>query len=202
MKNYRISEILYIVIALISIKEAYVLWEIRPNKAYLFLGFAVFFFQGCTGIPQGIKPIEKLDFERYQGKWYEIARTPNRFETGLEKISAIYTLNPDGTVTVVNRGFNPERNQWKEAIGLAKPVKSSAPGHLKVSFWGPFYSSYIVFELGPDYDYAFVCGYTKEYLWLLARKPKVSEAVWAHFLETAKALGFDTHQLISRQNKA
>ncbi|MDC0643489.1 hypothetical protein OAP39_02720 [Flavobacteriaceae bacterium] len=41
MKNYRISEILYIVIALISIKEAYVLWEIRPNKAYLFLGFAV-----------------------------------------------------------------------------------------------------------------------------------------------------------------
>ena len=41
MKNYRISEILYIVIALISIKEDYVLWEIRPNKAYLFLGFAV-----------------------------------------------------------------------------------------------------------------------------------------------------------------
>ena len=41
MKNYRISEILYIVIALISIKEAYELWEIRPNKAYLFLGFAV-----------------------------------------------------------------------------------------------------------------------------------------------------------------
>lgn len=40
MKAYRISEILYIIIAVISVKEAYSLWEIRPEKAYLFLGFA------------------------------------------------------------------------------------------------------------------------------------------------------------------
>ena len=41
MKAHRISEILHIVIAVISVKEAYALWAIRPNKAYLFLGFAV-----------------------------------------------------------------------------------------------------------------------------------------------------------------
>ena len=69
-------------------------------------------------------------------------------------------------------------------------------GYLKVSFFGPFFGSYIVFELGPHYEHAFVAGNTTEYLWLLSRSPNVSDDLKAHFIAQSAALGFDTDALI------
>ena len=81
--------------------------------------------------------------------------------------------------------------------GKAYFVDSSDVGHLKVSFFGPFYGSYIIFELDSlDYQYAFVSGMNTDYLWLLARTPKVSDELIEHFVKSASALGFDTEQLI------
>ena len=68
--------------------------------------------------------------------------------------------------------------------------------HLKVSFFGPFYGSYVVFELGEDYDYAFVSGFNRSYLWFLARTPQISEALRAQFLQRITELGFDPAELI------
>ena len=70
-------------------------------------------------------------------------------------------------------------------------------GHLKVSFFGPFYSSYVIFGLDEEnYQYAFVSGYNNDYVWLLARKPAVSDNVKKEFLDAAKERGFDTDALI------
>ena len=75
--------------------------------------------------------------------------------------------------------------------------KFTASGYLKVSFFGPFYGSYIVFELEKkDYQYAFVSGPDTSYLWLLARTPKVDEKVIAQFVKRSQELGFDTSKLI------
>ena len=63
MKAYRISEILYIVIAVISIKEAYALWSVRPEKAYLFLGFAVWLFLCISS------EVITAKFNRRKPKW-------------------------------------------------------------------------------------------------------------------------------------
>ena len=68
--------------------------------------------------------------------------------------------------------------------------------HLKVSFFGPFYGSYIVFELGEDYDYAFVSGFNRDYLWLLAREPHITSELRSHFIETMTALEFDPAELV------
>ena len=65
-----------------------------------------------------------------------------------------------------------------------------------ISFFGPFYGSYVVFELGEDYDYAFVSGFNRSYLWFLARTPQVSEALRAQFLQRITELGFDPAELI------
>jgi apolipoprotein D and lipocalin family protein len=68
--------------------------------------------------------------------------------------------------------------------------------HLKVSFFGPFYGSYIVFELGEDYDYSFVTSSNKSYLWLLARTPEVSEDLKDRFISTATSLNYKLENLI------
>lgn len=157
----------------------------------------VFLLPGCTGLPEGVTPVNNFELSRFSGTWYEIARLDHSFEEGLSKVSANYSMAEDATVKVVNKGFNADKNQWSEAQGKAKFVGSEDIGHLKVSFFGPFYSSYIVFKLDhKNYQYAYVAGYNHNYLWLLARTKTVSDTRKQDFINTAKAKGFDVQKLI------
>lgn len=151
---------------------------------------------GCTGIPDGVSPVTSFDAERYLGKWYEIARLDHSFERGLEQVTAEYHWQNNGRISVVNRGYRPTDDSWDEATGKAKFVASTDIGHLKVSFFGPFYSSYVVFELDENYQYAFVSGYSRKYLWLLSRTPTITDAVKRRFLDKVHALEFNTDDLI------
>ena len=152
---------------------------------------------GCTGLPEGVEPVSGFELNRYLGKWYEIARLDHSFERGLSHITAEYSLRDDGGVRVINRGFSASNNEWKQAEGKAYFVRGESEGYLKVSFFGPFYGSYIIFELDREqYRYAFVSGPDKSYLWLLARTPQVPDELIERFVAKAKTLGFDTSSLI------
>jgi apolipoprotein D and lipocalin family protein len=161
--------------------------------------FAVFttLLTGCVSAPQGVTPVEPFDLERYLGRWYEIARLDHSFERGLSEVRAEYTQNEDGSVRVINRGFNKDENAWKEAEGKARFVHSSTQGFLKVSFFGPFYASYVIFALDREqYNYAMISGPDTSYLWILARQPTLDEQVLAELIEKAQQAGFDTSALI------
>lgn len=152
---------------------------------------------GCLGMPPTIKPVSEFDLNRYLGKWYEIARLDHSFERGLSRVTAEYSLRPDGGVSVINRGFSAATQTWKQAEGKAFFVNDEREGYLKVSFFGPFYGSYVVFELEQvNYDYAFVSGPDNDYLWLLSRTPRVSDTVIQRFEEISKYHGFAVEKLI------
>lgn len=150
----------------------------------------------CLGRPDGVSPVEQLDTQRYLGTWYEVARLDHSFERGLSNVTADYSMREDGGLRVINRGYSAEEGDWQQAEGRAYTIEEDQPGHLKVSFFGPFFGSYVVFELDPDYQYAFVSGNTTNYLWLLARTPSVSDALKTHFLQRAEMLGFEVEDLI------
>jgi apolipoprotein D and lipocalin family protein len=151
---------------------------------------------GCTGKPDGVEPVRDFELDRYLGKWYEIARLDHTFERGLDNITAEYSLDGDA-VKVVNRGYSVEDGEWKTAEGKAAFVDRSDVAHLKVSFFGPFYGSYIVFGLDKvNYQYAFVSGPNTSYLWLLSRSPEAAPGVLEKFKRMAGERGFDTSQLI------
>lgn len=155
------------------------------------------FLIGCTAVPDGIEPVTDFDKERYLGTWYEIARLDHSFERGLSQVTAEYRLNDDGSIRVINRGYDAASGEWKEARGRAVFVGDSNVGHLKVSFFRPFYASYVVFELDQDdYAYAYVTGYNRNYLWLLSRTPEVSADALEQFRNRAEAEGFDLEELI------
>ncbi len=164
----------------------------------LLLGiFLAVWISGCVSIPQNIAPVDGFELNKYLGKWYEIARLDHSFERGLDNVTAEYFLRDDGGVKVINRGFSAEENKWKEAEGKAYFVRDPQKGYLKVSFFGPFYGAYIVFELDKEnYQYTFVTSYDKSYLWLLARTPTVSDALLDRFVQRAAELGFETDKLI------
>ncbi|MEQ9465555.1 MAG: lipocalin family protein [Haliea sp.] len=139
----------------------------------------------------------KFDLQRYLGTWYEIARLDHSFERGLDGVTASYSLNDDGSVRVLNRGYREANSEWDQAEGVARFVGDESKGHLKVSFFGPFYASYVVFGLDQEnYDYAFVSGFNNNYLWLLARNPEVSAELRQRFVQRAGELGFAVDELL------
>ncbi|MFK7996087.1 MAG: lipocalin family protein [Granulosicoccus sp.] len=154
------------------------------------------FLTACGGLPKGINPVDGFDVNRYLGTWYEVARLDHRFERGLSNVSAQYSLQENGTVRVVNRGYNIDNKKFTEAVGRARFVGETDEGYLEVSFFGPFFGSYVVFELDADYRHAYVAGNNRSNLWFLSRTPTVSQAQMDAFVAQAKALGFPVEQLI------
>lgn len=155
------------------------------------------FLSGCVGIPKNVTPVEDFALEKYLGKWYEIARLDHWFERGLTKVTADYSLRKDGGVRVLNRGYSEKDAKWKEVEGKAYFVQQPDRGYLKVSFFGPFYGSYVIFELDHEgYQYSLVSGPDKSYLWILARSPEIGNEMKKALIEKAARLGFDTNKLI------
>lgn len=157
----------------------------------------VLLLSACTGMPKTVKPVTNFELDKYLGKWYEIARLDHSFERGMNQVSATYSLRDDGGVSVLNKGFSESENEWSEAQGKAYFVGDSNDGYLKVSFFGPFYGAYVIFELEHEnYEYAFISGPNHDYLWLLSRTPKVAPEIIDKFITMSKARGFDTSKLI------
>ena len=168
-------------------------------RAWLALGFALLMgLTGCsTAPPDGITVVSPFDVNRYAGKWYEIARMDHSFERGLSEVSATYRLQPDGSVQVVNRGFDTARQDWKEAVGKALFTGDANRGALKVSFFGPFYGGYNVVSLDDDYQTALVVGGNSDYFWLLSRKKQIPREELKALLDKAQGFGVDLSRVIT-----
>ena len=159
--------------------------------------FCLILLPSCGGIPKGIKPVTNFELRRYLGQWYEVARLDHSFERGLSNVTASYNLRQDGSIEVINRGYDMEKQRWKEARGKAFFVAEPTVGRLKVSFFGPFYGGYNIIALDrQSYSYALVCGPNRNYLWVLARSQNLDPTVLHSLLEQARRLGFATDELI------
>lgn len=154
---------------------------------------------GCTQPPEGVTPVSSFQLEPYLGRWYEIARLDHSFEEGLTEVTATYSRRDDGGVKVINRGWNNEKNKWKEAIGKAYFLGSENVGSLKVSFFGPFYGGYHIAKLDPDYQMALIVGPSKDYAWILSRQKHPAKAQCALYFKAAKQLGINQDQWIQIQ---
>lgn len=137
-----------------------------------------------------------VDLSRYAGRWYEIARLPNRFEKKCaDSVTATYTLRSDGKVDVVNR-CRKANGEYTTAKGKARIVDKKTNAKLKVTFFWPFYGDYWILDLGPDYEYAVVGAPNRDYLWILSRTPQLDEQLYQHLLREMATRGFATDRMI------
>lgn len=149
-----------------------------------------------TSPPAGMTAIAPFDIARYAGKWYEIARLDHSFERGMSDVSANYSLQADGSVEVINRGYDDQRQDWRQAVGRALFTGDAGRASLKVSFFGPFYGGYHVVALDPDYRWALIVGPDRDYFWILARDRLISPELRGQLYERARRLGIATERLI------
>lgn len=154
------------------------------------------FLNSCVGIPDGVTAVQDFKKEKYLGKWYEIARFDYRFERNMDNVTANYSTNSDGTIKVLNKGFDYKKQEWKSAEGKAKFVGKDTEARLKVSFFGPFYAGYNVVDIDENYQNALIYGSSTKYIWLLSRTKKMDENTKKRFLDKAKKDGYDISKLI------
>lgn len=142
-----------------------------------------------------LRTVEYVDLSRYLGKWYEIARYPNRFERNCDRdVTAEYSLRADGRIRVVNACLTAA-GKSDRAEGTAVVVdKSNA--RLKVTFFWPFYGKYWIIDLGTDYEYAVVGEPSRSYLWILSRTPTLAEESYQALLRGIHAQGYEPSKVV------
>ncbi|GEN70367.1 lipocalin family protein [Chryseobacterium lathyri] len=159
------------------------------------LGLVV--YNSCSpGITKGAVAVNNFDAKKYLGRWYEIARFDYRFEKHMDNVTAEYSENSNGSISVRNKGYDYVKKEWKESIGEARFVKDKTEARLKVSFFKPIWAGYNVIDIDEDYQYALIAGSSVKYLWILSRTTSIPESIRQRFLEKAKRLGYNTDELI------
>jgi apolipoprotein D and lipocalin family protein len=149
-----------------------------------------------------LEVVSSVDLSRYAGRWYEIARLPNRFEKKCaDSVTATYTLRSDEKVDVVNR-CRKANGQYTTATGKAKVVDKKTNAKLKVTFFWPFYGDYWILDLGPNYEYAVVGAPNRDYLWILSRTPQLDEQLYRRLLTEMSTRGFATDRMIRTSHPA
>ncbi|MFP5519540.1 MAG: lipocalin family protein [Bdellovibrionia bacterium] len=143
-----------------------------------------------------VQTVESVDLTRYQGKWYEIATIPQSFQKKcLKNVTAEYKILNNGQVEVLNSCDTKSGRDVAE--GRAKVVDSQTNAKLKVTFvklfnWVfAFGGDYWIIDLEPNYQYVVVGHPTREYGWILARTPVISDADMESIKEKLVEQGYD-----------
>lgn len=166
----------------------------RINKKLLSM-LSTFLLFSCSSYPT-LETVDRVDLNKYIGKWYEIASFPQRFQKGCHCTTAEYSLSPKGYIIVVNRCNRDSINGRVTQIeGKAFIEEGTGNAKLKVQFFWPFRGKYWIIELAEDYSYAVVGHPNRQYLWILSRTPKMNEKVFAMLLEKLKQKQFDVTKL-------
>lgn len=182
-------------------------WRKKKNNSMSYAGLGIglslaagivtgIYFLTRRTIPKGVKAVKPFDLKKYMGEWYEIARFNYMFEKGIDYATANYSLNEDGSVKVVNGGYNYQKRKQTEVEGKAVPAGKADEAMFKVCFFKPFYSGYNVIAIDKNYKYALVAGRNRNYLWILSKEKEVPQNILSQYLEKAEKLGFDTSKLV------
>jgi len=140
--------------------------------------------------------VRSVELSRYVGKWYEIARYPNRFQRDcMGDVTAEYTLRKDGKIAVRN-SCRKKNGSLSQARGTAKIADTTTNSKLKVTFFWPFYGDYWIVDLASDYSYAIVGEPKRKYLWILSRTPKMDPVLYESLLLKVAQIGYDPGKLI------
>lgn len=159
-------------------------------------------------VKTNVTAVSSVDLKRYAGKWYEIAKLPNKFQKQCAgNVTADYSLKPDGDIEVINRCLK-KNGQYDDAKGKAKIVDKQSNAKLEVrfapavlSFIPQVWGDYWIIDLDQNYQYAVVGNPDRKYLWILSRTPQMDDATYQSVLRNIEKMGYDPNKLIKTPQK-
>jgi apolipoprotein D and lipocalin family protein len=149
-----------------------------------------------SGQKPPLETVPSVDLQKYMGTWYEIASFPQKFQKGCHCTTAAYEMTDKGYVRVINTCRKDSADgKPKTASGKAFVVEGTGNAKLKVQFFWPFRGDYWIIDLADDYSYAVVGAPNRDYLWILARTPRMDETLYREIVARCAAKAFDVSRL-------
>jgi apolipoprotein D and lipocalin family protein len=139
-----------------------------------------------------IAPVAAVDLQRFMGDWYVIAHIPTRLERNAYDAVESYALRPDGRVQTT---FRYRNGSFNAPLKTLRPVGTVRTG-FRNAVWGmqfiwPIKAEYVVVYLSDDYSQTIIGRSARDYAWVMARTPTLSDADYAQNVGRLRALGYD-----------
>ena len=171
------------------------LLRIMAAIAALIFGIVTFTAAGASG-PPPVQSVTMVDQSRWMGRWYQIARLPNRFQKGCTGSYTDFSLRDDGQINVINSCRNEKDGSLRQEKGRAWVIEPNTNARIKVSFFWPFRSEYWVIGLGKEYEYTVVASPNRKYLWILSRTADMNDDLYGDIMKEVERQGFDIKKVL------
>jgi apolipoprotein D and lipocalin family protein len=144
-----------------------------------------------------LTPVKPLDPLRYTGRWYEIARVPNKLEADCVSAVSDWSRQPDGSFDVVQTcrtgAAHGPAKIWR---GVAHVV-DALNARFRIGFFGGFvHMDYQVLDRDDAYSWCILTAANPKYLWIMSRRPHLDPSQKAALIERARSLGYNVDGLI------
>ena len=149
-----------------------------------------------ASVPPPVQSVAMVDQSRWMGRWYQIARLPNRFQKGCTGSYTDFSLRDDGQINVINSCRNEKDGGSRQSKGHAWVIDPASNARLEVSFFWPFRSDYWIIRLGKEYEYTVVASPNRKYLWVLSRTPSMSDDLYGDIMKEVERQGFDIKNVL------
>ncbi len=158
--------------------------------------FVAAFLTACNSTEGDLDTVDYVDLERFMGSWYVIANIPTFVEKGAHNAVETYTLNDDGTIdtnfTFRKDGFDGKRKEYNPKAWVFDEVTNARWG---MQFIWPIKADYRIVWLDDDYSMTMIGRQERDYVWIMARTPTISEKDYNELVRFAGSIGYDTSQI-------
>ena len=168
------------------------MFDARPRYA---LPVLLMMLAGCSSAPT-VPPVKSVDLGRFMGDWYVIASIPTSPEEGAYNAIESYRLDPDGSIATTftfRQGAFDGPQKVMRPRGFVRPGTSNAVWGMQ--FIWPIKAEYVISHVDPDYRETIVARSKRDYVWIMARQPQLSNEDYARLQQKVRDLGYDVAKL-------
>ena len=154
------------------------------------------FVSACASKGPEMKTVDYVDLERFMGDWYVIANIPTFLEKGAHNAVETYALNDDGTIATTF-AFRADSFDGKEKVytpkGFVRDTETNAEWGMR--FVWPIKADYRIVYLDEDYSQTIIARQKRDFVWIMAREPNISDSDYDRLVEFVVSIGYDASKI-------
>lgn len=141
-------------------------------------------------------PTKRIELSKMMGRWYEVARLPNKVQSGCQGGTSDWQKTGDGysvTQSCHKGSLSAAPTEWK---AKAKVVDPTTNAKLQMTFFnGLVRQEYWVLEHRTDQGWLILGTPGGRAVWLMSQRPTLAPAAKAQAMARLKQLGYDIGRL-------
>ncbi len=166
------------------------------RKKLTLIAILALVLNGCASGRPEMKTVDYVDLDRFMGAWYVIANIPTFLEKGAHNAVETYELDDDGSIlttfTFRKDAFDGDLKEYNPR-GFVRDTETNATWGMR--FVWPIKADYRIVYLDDDYSQTIIARQKRDFIWIMARTPTISDDDYRRLVEFAGSIGYDTEKI-------